>query len=323
MSATERWLRRAGGLLSLAALAYIGGRFLHSDALGAVHRAALTQAWPLHAAAALGLYLCAVAVLATGWWCLLRALTGRRPPFRVVAATYAISQFGKYLPGNVGHYLLRHAMLRRLQVPAGALLAAAGLEAAGLVSVAAALSLFVLGSLVRGLPHAVGWTLALATGAVVLAALALWRWRAAAFRLLRTLSGHPQWVLAALAAHAAFFIALAACVAMLARAMPGAAAWSVRNWTSPVAASWLAGFLVPGSPAGLGVREAALTRLLAGAAPESGILLLAAAFRVVTFGGDLLAFACGLAVRHRLRRSVHSAADGPEGLSRALPRSRG
>lgn len=70
-------------------------------------------------------------------------------------------------------------------------------------------------------------------------------------------------------------------------------------WLLPAAAgaSWMAGFLVIGAPAGLGVREAVFLALLHGHMPESDILLLAAAFRVITFGGDVLLLLLGLVLR--------------------------
>jgi uncharacterized membrane protein YbhN (UPF0104 family) len=58
----------------------------------------------------------------------------------------------------------------------------------------------------------------------------------------------------------------------------------------------LAGFVVPGSPAGVGVREAVLVLTLEPHLPSDGALLLALSLRLVTTFGDLLFFAiCALA----------------------------
>ena len=62
------------------------------------------------------------------------------------------------------------------------------------------------------------------------------------------------------------------------------------------AASWMAGYLVVGAPAGIGVREFVFLVLLTGHLPEADILLLAAAFRVITFGGDCLLLLVGVAM---------------------------
>jgi uncharacterized membrane protein YbhN (UPF0104 family) len=61
------------------------------------------------------------------------------------------------------------------------------------------------------------------------------------------------------------------------------------------AASWLAGFVVIGAPAGLGVREAAFVALAGPALGEDRALLLIGLFRVVTFLGDTLFLAAGAA----------------------------
>ena len=63
------------------------------------------------------------------------------------------------------------------------------------------------------------------------------------------------------------------------------------------ATAWLIGFLVPGAPAGLGIREALLLTGLgilygAGSAAMGAVLL-----RAVTVAGDGLAFAAGLLMR--------------------------
>jgi len=63
------------------------------------------------------------------------------------------------------------------------------------------------------------------------------------------------------------------------------------------AISWLSGFLVLGAPAGIGVREVVFVAVMAGWMPESDLLALAAIMRVVTFGGDLMAFAVASALR--------------------------
>src|SRR3546814_6780064 len=50
--------------------------------------------------------------------------------------------------------------------------------------------------------------------------------------------------------------------------------------------SWIAGFVVPGAPAGLGVREVVLTAWLAGALPPATAVLLVVALRIATTIAD-------------------------------------
>jgi hypothetical protein len=60
---------------------------------------------------------------------------------------------------------------------------------------------------------------------------------------------------------------------------------------SAVITSWVLGFITPGSPAGLGVRESMLLVLLGAKFGQEQVLLSALVLRCVTIIGDLLAFA--------------------------------
>jgi len=54
--------------------------------------------------------------------------------------------------------------------------------------------------------------------------------------------------------------------------------------------SWLAGFLTPGAPAGIGVREAVMIALMEGIIGTSNSLIISVLFRLVTITGDVMMF---------------------------------
>lgn len=54
--------------------------------------------------------------------------------------------------------------------------------------------------------------------------------------------------------------------------------------------AWLAGLITPGAPAGIGVRELVLMKILGGSVSEIDLLLTILTIRVVTVSGDLLFF---------------------------------
>jgi hypothetical protein len=54
--------------------------------------------------------------------------------------------------------------------------------------------------------------------------------------------------------------------------------------------SWLAGFLTPGAPAGIGVREAVMIALMEGIIGKSNSLIISILFRLVTIAGDVMMF---------------------------------
>jgi uncharacterized membrane protein YbhN (UPF0104 family) len=72
--------------------------------------------------------------------------------------------------------------------------------------------------------------------------------------------------------------------------------------TGAFASSWILGFLAPGAPAGLGIREAILSAWLSGALPPAQVVMLVVALRIATSVGDLLNFMLGSAwLRHAHR----------------------
>ena len=65
--------------------------------------------------------------------------------------------------------------------------------------------------------------------------------------------------------------------------------------TAAFALSWLVGFLAPGAPAGLGVREGIMVVLLSGAADNAQLLVFVLLARLVTMLGDACNFLIGSA----------------------------
>jgi uncharacterized membrane protein YbhN (UPF0104 family) len=63
--------------------------------------------------------------------------------------------------------------------------------------------------------------------------------------------------------------------------------------TGAFASSWILGFVAPGAPAGLGIREAILSAWLSGALPAEQVVLLVVVLRIATTLGDLFSLAWG------------------------------
>jgi uncharacterized membrane protein YbhN (UPF0104 family) len=128
---TRSLVRIAGLAASAAAVVWIGHRFAESGALELIGRAPVARsslAFAVVGAAAA--YALALSVLALAWWRLTSALSATPAPPRPIMATWAATQYGKYLPGNVAHYALRHAWSRRYGLPHAGLGLASILEAA-------------------------------------------------------------------------------------------------------------------------------------------------------------------------------------------------
>lgn len=294
-----------------AALAVLGLAYL--VVFGARHAADLPEiSWDARRvaglASAVGLYQLTLLSGALAWHLLLRAL-GERPRFATALGILAVSQAAKYLPGNVGHYVGRVALARESGLAPAPVILTLGLETAcavlaGLSVVTAGLPL---GTLGRGAPLSmwrIGMAAAVAVCALAVAGLLL-RLDPVRRRLglpaSSSLTGGRRLgvVLACLALGGFNFLILGACATILASTVLDAPAASLPVLTGLFAAAWIAGFITPGAPAGLGVREAVLVgglKPIFGPGVAFGLPIL---FRLVTTLGDGVGFGLGWLLRRR------------------------
>jgi glycosyltransferase 2 family protein len=292
-----------GLLVSLLAIAWIVLRFVRGGALDLLAQMPLAPAMLVAylVAAAIG-YALAMGLPALAWWRVVSGLAPQAPPAMPTLGTYAVSQYGKYLPGNVAHYALRHVWSRQYKIPHASLALASILEAALLVLgalvvvVGAGVRPAVVADLIDPRVAAVAGVIALVVLAIALRAIRHLDW----FERMHVPMPALRMMIAALACYVAFFLVCAALVAGLAHAL-GDPPVSFALVAAASAASWLAGFVVIGAPAGLGVREAAFVALAGSAVGEDRALLLIGLFRIVTFLGDTLFLGIGAAVLRKFR----------------------
>ena len=252
--------------------------------------------------AAAGLaYAAAVGLLAWLWTLLLLDRGTARGVRMEVLASYLVSQFGKYLPGNVFHYLGRHVMGRRLGIGHATLASAAVFEA-GFLLVAAS---FVVAAGTQGLSDGFPWLrpAAAAAGIAGLAVILVAPQRLPrlvplpwldAKRIALVFAGYVGFV-------AGFGALYFLCLRLFQVPVP------LLDSLGFAALGWMVGFLVPGAPAGAGLREAALA-LVSPVQEASAVTSAIIAFRVVTMFGDFLAFLAGLGMQRRLLRVTDDAA---------------
>ncbi len=301
MRQAARWLGATLAVLGLAYLAAFGMR--HASALPEIRWDARRVAG---LALAVGLYELTLLSGASAWHLLLRA-AGEKPRFAAGLGILAVSQAAKYLPGNVGHYVGRVALARDAGLGTGPVVLTLGLETAcavlaGLAVAAAGLQLG--GGALE--PWRIIATAVAAASALVLATVLVRR--ESVRRRLRLpeippgssgISGQLGIGLACLGLYGFNFLVFGACAAVLSRTVLGAPAAPLPALTALFAAAWVAGFVTPGAPAGLGVREAVLVgglRPLVGPGAAFGLPIL---FRLVTTVGDGAGFGLGWLLRRR------------------------
>ena len=293
--ATRTWFRRSGTGLAALGIAWVAMRFRrYGAALAPADVPGLV--WACAAGLAFG-YAAADVLLALAWRALLQG-QGTAAGLRWSIRTHGVSQLSKYLPGNVMHLASRQLLGASAGVPHAVLARASLLELAGLASAGLLLSLPALplvdDRLFGGFTPAAGAVIMLLTLAAVRVI--------AGARTARVLGCHLLFLLVASLSFTTLLVLLA----------PGAG--GLLSWPAACgayAAAWLIGFVTPGAPAGLGVREAVLVMLLGGHAAEPDLLAAVVLSRAVTALGDTLFFGVAWALRGERTEGRESSAQRP------------
>lgn len=268
-------------------------------------------------------YMALIPLTAIAWSGLLRAL-GQPATAAVTTPILATTQLGKYLPGNVAHHLGRVVVARAQGLDTTRTVLSMAYET--LLVLVACAHVSALTFLWNPPPALAEWPLARHHGALValisLGALATIAAAPTIAQVIARLRGgastpattpmrsvRPGW-LACIACYLLY---------MLNFVVVGLGLWLVARMLSstPIGAadlvlligafagSWILGFLAPGAPAGLGVREAVLSLWLGTALDTATVVSLVILLRIATTAGDLLNFLWGSFALARLRR-IHS-----------------
>ncbi len=224
---------------------------------------------------------------------------------RLARSQPLISQIGKYIPGNVAHLFGRLVIGRHDGVSGGVLAAGILLEvaftlAAGFIVAGLLLTLMpatlaplaetypTLGAVLSPLPLAV---VLLTSGAI--AAFVL---RARLRRIYVPPPGLPQLGIP-LAFHLATFPLLGLSLWATAGAVVPDGGPDLVTCVLVFAVAWVAGFIVPGAPGGIGIRDSIIVLGLAASVGDGSGLAIALLHRAVSVAGDVATFGIGWTLR--------------------------
>lgn len=303
-------LKALGILLALAASAYFV-LYAHKALAGKDLSALLNSKVMLAGTCLTLLYTLSIVTTAIAWTRLLRAM--HQPArFGRLLPILATTQFGKYLPGNVAQHIGRIALVRSIgvQLPAAVFSVAYELLLA-LVASAHIGALTLLWSPPAALLawQITEYRLPLLVAITAFAVAALWLAPRFAVWLGRLRAGHrseldsassrlhldPVTVVACYALYASSFAIIGTGLWLVAHALadPTVHVPGVLFFIGAFASSWILGFIAPGAPAGLGIREAILSAWLSGVLAPADVVLVVVSLRIATTLGDLLNFAWG------------------------------
>ena len=290
MPSMTRILKGIGLLLAFAA----GGYFvIHAQrALAGKDLSALLDDRVLVATACLTLlYTLSILTTALAWVRLLRSM-GQPAGLARLLPILATTQFGKYLPGNVAQHIGRIALVRGLGVQMSpalmsiayelllALVASAHIGALTLLWAPPA-ALLQLQIIQYRVPLLIVMTVGALIALLLAPRIAIW--------LARLRSPAREGVITAPAKLQLDPATVGICYALYASSliMIGYGLWLVAGSLAPAgagvpspvffigafASSWILGFIAPGAPAGLGIREATLSAWLSGVLPPAEVVL--------------------------------------------------
>jgi hypothetical protein len=220
----------------------------------------------------------------------------------------SVSQFSKYVPGNIAQHVGRVAMSKIHGITYSKTIFSMYLEIALLVLAAAGLAIVGTAfsqpvdpnasSRIPGhmalLALVLGMLIAPFVGHGLFQTVAAWIARKKGVPRDTIEAPSPPTLLHAVFLYVISFLVLGAALYITAAGVFGEGSANFLLLAGIFSVSWLVGFLTPGAPAGLGVREVMLVALLTPIYGEQLALGIAAILRVITVLGDGIAFAVGL-----------------------------
>lgn len=238
-------------------------------------------------------------LLSQGWITLLRA-QGVKPvtlSWKEAFHLYGVTQIAKYIPGNIFHFAGRHTLAYQKGVLHAHLFLAAALEILFILFSAITISLLIIGRTIQTYDDTIIPFLFVFIAIGVILVLVL------SFRkhtILKSIK-HLDILKVAISFISYLSFIIFSCLLFFCTVVTVSGQTTcMGNWPSIMggyAFAWAVGFVIPGAPGGIGVREATLISLLASTLSEPDLIVSALAFRLITIVGDIVFFSLSMAIQ--------------------------
>ena len=292
----KKAVKLAGNILTVLALVLIARRLILMDVDYAFLLRRDRILWIL---ALMILYGFHIAAIPYAWCLILRITTNQKLPFLTVQKVFCKSNLLKYIPGNIFQYVGRNEIavmfgLRHRDVALSTVLdVAANVIGVFIVSAVCYAAGFQVG--LQSIGVRLSWPVVLivllCAGAAVLI---LYRKRELYLEWVKGICTRINLIrYGASVAHYMFYAVYTGLLyhAILTRVLEVQMDWDTAFLVvGAFLLSWLLGFVMPGAPGGVGVRETVIVALLAGYVQTDPVLLAIILYRIVNTVGDLLAF---------------------------------
>lgn len=242
------------------------------------------------------------------WYILLQGFSKSEQPFIISIIIFFIAQFGKYIPGNIGHHIGRIYLCKKYKYNIINVISAMTIE--NLMPIAISTIFFIYISLTHSLnilnfikPYFSSARLLLFLLFVLIACVVILYAKKFLSKNINQLKFDGPSLIMGFILTLMNFLAFGTILYLLIKSQDPYAYADILSLTSIFSVSWVLGFITPGAPGGIGVREAILLAFLS---PIYGIpitLWITIMLRLVTILGDFLVFSAGIMTHYFLLRN--------------------
>jgi len=287
---SSRLISIIGTLVVMSAVILVGEKLLKNWPIIAAWHPPNNICWIVLAGG--GVYALSSFCLSFAWFNLLKLFGQPQVSGYVCLSMYSRTQIAKYIPGNIFHLAGRHVFANRLCLSQASITGANLYEAICIITAASCVSVACIG--VQNTNSSI-WLLLLALVSVALPFVINAATRHISGLRKFNLPNHSlptllKILLPVYLLYVLFFLVASALLLWVVYQIAGENTPSFFAIAAIFSATWIAGFITPGSPAGLGIREALIVGSLTGIIGESQGLLAALVFRTITVTGDLMFF---------------------------------
>ena len=278
-----------GVVVTVIAFIYVGYHAYATIALSPSNLLSATNALRVVVSAAV--YALSLTLVAAAWVLLLNGLSDVHLSTTNAFKIYAVTQILKYLPSNVMHAVGRYAVTRRQGLRRSTIALSMIIENLIMAAAAIAVGSFMSELWYEEIVSNAGLFYTLLPYLIIGASLL-------AIFIASSLSVGNSFILRAAVSYILLLVFFVLSGSICLYILYGSGALEdidrVAVIVGAIALAWFAGWITPGAPSGLGVREAAIIMLVGNEVGVNDASFLAIAYRLATIGGDVLFATVGL-----------------------------